>query len=54
MRADFSLSPESKGFDDGVVIPNFREDYQGAAPDMGASEAGAAELEYGVNAYTEK
>ena len=51
MRAKFNLSPESKGFDAGVVIPDFRETFNDSAPDMGVSEAGGSNLEYGVNAY---
>ena len=54
MTGNYSLSPESKGYDAGVVIPNFRETYKGKAPDMGASEAGGAVFEYGVNAYKNK
>lgn len=48
---DFSLAPGSPGFDAGVPIPNFNDGFHGRAPDMGACEAGAAPLEFGVNAY---
>ncbi len=51
MTADFSLSSQSLGYDAGVVIPNFTDGYEGAAPDMGAFEAGKPPMEYGVNAY---
>ena len=47
---DFSLAPGSPGFDAGVPIPNLNDGFQGQAPDMGACEAGAAPLEFGVNA----
>lgn len=46
----FQLAPESPGYDDGVVIPNFSDVFTGAAPDMGAHEAGTAPLEFGVKA----
>jgi hypothetical protein len=48
---DFSLAPGSPGFDAGVPIPNFNDGFHGRAPDMGACEAGAPPLEFGVNAY---
>jgi hypothetical protein len=34
-----------------VRIPNFNDDFAGKAPDMGADEAGAPALEFGVQAY---
>ena len=48
---DFSLDPASPGFDAGVRIPNFNDDFRGQAPDIGAFEAGSAPMEFGVNAY---
>ena len=51
MTGDFSLQPGTPGNDDGVVVPNFIEEYEGAAPDMGASEVGGDVIEYGVDAY---
>ena len=48
---DFSLDPGSPGFDAGVRIPNFNDDFRGKAPDMGAFEAGSVPMEFGVNAY---
>jgi hypothetical protein len=51
MRGNFALAPSSPGYDDGVVIPNFNDTFEGAAPDIGAHEAGRAPLEYGVNAW---
>lgn len=47
----FTLSSASDGKDDGVVINNFTDGYEGAAPDMGAHEYGAAAMEFGVDAY---
>jgi hypothetical protein len=36
------------GFDKGEVISNFCEIFNGAAPDIGAHEAGTAPLIFGV------
>ncbi len=47
----FALYPRSPGFNAGVVIPNFNDNYNGAAPDMGAFEAGSPPMEFGVKAY---
>ena len=49
--ADFSLNSLSLGYDAGEVIPNFTDNFEGAAPDMGAFEAGKSPMEYGVKAY---
>ncbi|MHC4595900.1 MAG: hypothetical protein ACYS19_13295, partial [Planctomycetota bacterium] len=48
---EFALDPSSTGYDAGVVIPNFNDDYSGAAPDIGAHEAGSPPMEFGVDAY---
>jgi hypothetical protein len=48
---EFALGPYSPGYDAGVVIPNFNDYYNGAAPDIGAHEAGSPPMEFGVNAY---
>jgi hypothetical protein len=50
-EGDFSLDPSSPGFDAGVRIPNFNDDFRGKAPDMGAFEAGSAPMQFGVKAY---
>jgi hypothetical protein len=47
----FALSATSPGFDAGVVQPNFNDGFKGAAPDLGAHEAGTAPMEFGVSAY---
>jgi hypothetical protein len=47
----FELSSSSLGYDAGVVIPNFNDDYNGAAPDIGAHEAGSPPMEFGIDAY---
>ncbi len=49
--ANFKLAPTSPGVDAGVVIPNFKVNYHGKAPDMGAFETGQPLKEYGVKAY---
>jgi len=48
---EFALHPVSPGYDAGVVLPNFNDNYNGAAPDIGAHEAGSPPMEFGVNAY---
>jgi hypothetical protein len=48
---EFALAPSSPGFNAGVVIANFNDKYSGAAPDMGAFEAGSPPMEFGVNAH---
>ena len=47
----FHLAPKSPGLDAGVRLPNFNDGFAGAAPDMGAHEAGAPPMEFGVEAY---
>jgi hypothetical protein len=47
----FELSSSSFGYDAGELIPNFNDNYNGAAPDIGAHEAGSPPMEFGVNAY---
>ncbi len=47
----FALSPISPGYDAGVRLPNFNDDYTGQAPDLGAHEMGTPEMEFGVNAH---
>jgi hypothetical protein len=47
----FTLAPSSKGYDTAVRIPNFNDGFAGAAPDVGAYEAGTPPLQFGVNAY---
>jgi hypothetical protein len=46
----YQLAPSSPGYDKGVRIPNFNDDYRGAAPDMGAHEAGSAPMRFGAGA----
>jgi len=48
---EFALDSSSPGYDAGVIIPNFNDHYNGAAPDIGAHEADSPPMEFGVNAY---
>jgi hypothetical protein len=50
----YELAAGSAGFDAGEVLPNFNDGFTGAAPDIGAHEAGTPPLEFGVNAYRKK
>ena len=43
----YQLAPSSPGYDKGVKIPNFNDDYRGTAPDMGAHEAGSPPMKFG-------
>jgi hypothetical protein len=47
----YQLDPSSPGYDRGVLLPGFNDNYTGARPDMGAHEAGTPPMEFGVNAY---
>ena len=47
---NFQLAPDSPGLDKGEVIPNFCDVFNGAAPDVGAQEAGAPPMVFGVKA----
>jgi hypothetical protein len=44
------LAPDSPGYDAGLRLPNFNDDYTGAGPDMGAHEAGTPPLQFGAHA----
>ena len=47
--AQYFLAPNSPGYDSGVRIPNFNDDYKGKAPDIGAYEAGTKALQFGAD-----
>lgn len=49
----FMQTKTSLGYDAGSVIPNFNDGFEGSAPDIGAHEYGAAQMEFGVTAYLE-
>jgi len=44
----YQLAPTSRGFDEGVVLPGFNDGFVGAAPDMGAHEAGTEDMRFGA------
>jgi hypothetical protein len=43
----YQLSPSSRGYDAGAVLPNFNDGFTGSRPDMGAHEAGAGQMKFG-------
>ena len=45
----YQLVPGSPGYDAGARIPNFNDDYRGRAPDIGAAEAGAPAMRFGLH-----
>jgi len=47
----YALAKGSPGFDAGVRIPNFNDDFTGERPDMGAHEAGTSPMEFGVRLW---
>ena len=47
---EFFLSSNAAGYDDGQIIPNFNDGYEGDAPDIGAYETGLSALSWGVSA----
>jgi hypothetical protein len=46
----YQLASNSPGYDAGVRLPGFNDNYRGAGPDMGAHESGAPGMQFGVNA----
>jgi hypothetical protein len=50
LKGQYALDPSSPGFDSGVVLPNFNDGFAGAAPDIGASEAGSPPMQFGPDA----
>jgi hypothetical protein len=46
----YRLQPGTPGYDDGVAIPNFNDDFVGAGPDRGAHEDGTADMVFGTTA----
>ncbi len=47
---EFFLAPGTRGHDEGQVIANFNDNYEGVAPDIGAFESGRPALVWGVDA----
>jgi hypothetical protein len=52
INTGWPLAATSSGYDEAVPLNNFNDGYNGAGPDAGAYEAGAAPLEFGVDAYS--
>ncbi len=50
----YQLAPNSRGFDQGQVIPNFNDGFTGSAPDIGAHEAGTPAMKFGVGGGTKE
>jgi len=48
----YALAAGTPGYDQGVRIPNFNDAFLGAAPDVGAAEAGAPAMRFGLAAAT--
>jgi hypothetical protein len=46
----YQLAAGTPGHDQAVLIPNFNESYVGGGPDVGAAEAGAGAMKFGVAA----
>src|SRR5258706_11618171 len=46
----YALAAGTPGYDQGVRIPNFNDDFQGAAPHVRAVEPGGAAMKFGVAA----
>jgi hypothetical protein len=44
----YQLAPSSPGYDRGARLPNFNDDFLGAAPDVGAAETGKPPMKFGV------
>jgi hypothetical protein len=50
MGGMYQLAAGTPGFDQGVRIANFNDGFLGAAPDVGAAEAGAPAMKFGIAA----
>lgn len=48
----YQLALASPGHDRGLILPNFNDGYEGAAPDSGIQERGAPDLVFGVARFT--
>jgi PKD repeat protein len=46
----YRLVPGTRGYNDGVAIPNFNDGFLGAGPDRGAHEDGTADMDFGPTA----
>ena len=50
MGGMYQLAAGTPGYDQGARIPNFNDGFLGAAPDVGAAEAGAPAMKFGIAA----
>ncbi len=46
----YQQASTSSGYDRGVRLPNFNDNFTGAAPDIGAAETGRPAMRFGINA----
>jgi hypothetical protein len=53
-RGQYQLAPGNPGYDAGVPLPNYNDGFTGAAPDMGAHEAGTPAMKFGVKGGTKE
>jgi hypothetical protein len=51
-NGNYQLAPNSPGYDRGTRLPNFNDNFTGAAPDMGAAEAGRPPMKFGLGGGT--
>ena len=49
-EGEYALARDSVGYDTGARIPNFNDNFTGAAPDMGAHEARTPPMKFGPKA----
>ncbi|MDA1192184.1 MAG: hypothetical protein O3A46_10945, partial [Candidatus Poribacteria bacterium] len=52
-EGEFALDPSSPGYDQGTLLNNFNDGFEGNAPDVGAFERGSKPMTFGVEAYRE-
>ncbi len=48
------FSARTPGFDAGMILPNFNDDYDGNSPDVGAFEANSPPIEIEVDAFRKR
>ena len=53
-EGEYALKKGTPGHDQGQILPNFNDDFEGKGPDMGAFEAGSDAMQFGTEAYLEK
>ncbi|HWM42779.1 MAG TPA: hypothetical protein VNP36_10105, partial [Burkholderiales bacterium] len=45
---NYQLAPGSRGYDEGVRLPNFNDGFTGAGPDIGAHEGDTPAMTFGL------